>query len=288
LATLLPHSDTQYLRDTLRPSTVRSGLIDVERFDHGGASLVDEVSGESTTHHLMFLHGWGGNRESLRGIATLFQHTHRVHLIDLPGFGEAPLPPADWDTVHYTDLVQQYLLERIHGSVILVGHSFGGKICIRLAARHLAPVRAMVLIGVPGLPQPTMSRVGVRRAGIRWLRRLLRALQPVIGSRGVDWHTKKFGSRDYLAAGELRSIFVRIVNEDLTESAQLIACPTLLLWGTDDTETPPWLGSRYKEIIGTRATLDWLPHKDHFPFNGTGAHLCGYRMREWMKDLGDV
>jgi pimeloyl-ACP methyl ester carboxylesterase len=267
---------------------VRSGLIAVERFEHGGASLIDEVSGASTTHHLIFLHGWGGTRESLRGIATLFEHTHRVHLIDLPGFGEAPLPPADWDTIHYTDLVQQYLLDRIQGSVILVGHSFGGKICIRLAARHLAPVRALVLIGVPGLPQPQMSRVGVRRAGIRWLRRVLRALQPAIGARGVEWHTRRFGSRDYLAAGELRSIFIRIVNEDLTESAQLIPCPTLLLWGTDDSETPPWLGLRYKEIIGARATLDWLPHKDHFPFNGTGAHLCAHRMREWMKELGDV
>jgi pimeloyl-ACP methyl ester carboxylesterase len=267
---------------------LRSGLIDVERFEHGGASLTDEVSGESTTHHLMFLHGWGGSRESLRGIATLFQHTHRVHLIDLPGFGEAPIPPVDWDTVHYTDLVQQYLLDRIHGSVILVGHSFGGKVCIRLAARHLAPVRAMVLIGVPGLPQPVASRVAMQRSSIRWLRRLLRILQPVIGSRGLEWHTRRFGSKDYLAAGELRPIFVRIVNEDLTESAQLIACPTLLLWGTDDTETPPWLGEEYKEIIGPRATLNWLPHKDHFPFNGTGAHLVAYRMREWMKDLPDV
>jgi len=267
---------------------VRSALIAVERFEHGGASLIDEVSGESATHHLMFLHGWGGSRESLRGIGTLFQHTHRVHLIDLAGFGEAPIPPVDWDTVHYTDLVQQYILDRIHGSVILVGHSFGGKICIRLAARHLAPVRAVVLIGVPGLPQPAASRVAMRRAYIRGLRRVLRLMQPVIGSRGVAWHTKRFGSKDYLAAGELRPIFVRIVNEDLTESAQLIACPTLLLWGTDDTETPPWLGEGYKAIIGQRATLSWLPHKDHFPFNGTGAHLIGYRMREWMKDLPDV
>jgi pimeloyl-ACP methyl ester carboxylesterase len=268
--------------------TLRSGLIGVERFEHGGASLIDEVSGDSTTHHLLFLHGWGGNRESLRGIAALFQHTHRIHLIDLPGFGEAPIPPPDWDTVHYTDLIQQYLLDRIQGSVILVGHSFGGKICIRLAARHLAPVKAMVLIGVPGLPQPTASKVALRRTGIRWLRRWLRTLQPLIGSRGVDWHTRQFGSKDYLAAGELRSIFVRIVNEDLTESARLIACPTLLLWGTDDTETPPWLGQRYRELIGNRASLAFLPHKDHFPFNGTGGHLCAHRMREWMKDLGDV
>ena len=59
----------------------------------------------------------------------------------------------------------------------------------------------------------------------------------------------------------MRQIFVRIVNEDLTESARTIACPTLLLWGTDDRETPPWLARRYWELIDGRATLEWLPHK---------------------------
>jgi pimeloyl-ACP methyl ester carboxylesterase len=267
---------------------LRSGLIDIERFDHGGASLVDEVIGESSQHHLVFLHGWGGSRESLRGIAALFQHTHCVHLIDLPGFGEAPVPPSDWDTLHYTDLVQQYVLERVQGSVTLVGHSFGGKVCIRLAARHLAAVRGLVLIGVPGLPQPALSRVALRRVAIRWLRKALRGLQPIVGSRGVEWHTARFGSKDYLAAGALRPIFVRIVNEDLTESAGQIACPTLLLCGTDDTETPPWLAERYASILGSRATLRWLPHKDHFPFTGTGAHLCAQCMREWMTAVDDV
>src|SRR5215510_4073707 len=100
-------------------------------FEHGGGTLIDEMLGAGE-RHLVFLHGWRSNRDSLRGIGTLFEQTHRVHLIDLPGFGEAPLPPSDWDTVHYTDLVQQYLLDRIQGTVVLVGHSFGGKISIRL------------------------------------------------------------------------------------------------------------------------------------------------------------
>ncbi len=50
----------------------------------------------------------------------------------------------------------------------------------------------------------------------------------------------------------LRAVFVRTVNEDLTESAQAIACPVLLIWGGDDRETPPWLARRYRELIGPR------------------------------------
>jgi pimeloyl-ACP methyl ester carboxylesterase len=231
---------------------------------------------------MLFLHGWGGNRESLRGIGTLFQHTHRVHLIDLPGFGEAPVPPDSWGTVEYADLVQQYILERLQTPSILVGHSFGGRVSVRVASRRLPQVRELVLLGVPGLPRPALSRRSLRAWRIRMLRRLLIALKPVIGDRGVRWHTARFGSKDYQAAGALRPILIRTVNEDLTESVRTIACPTLLVWGTDDTETPPWLARRYAELLGAKATLVLLPHKDHHLYTGTGAHLIGEKMRGWL------
>ena len=274
--------------DTLTALTLRSAVAGVERFDHNGASLIDEAIGESTSRHLVFLHGWGQNRDSLRGIAALFYHTHRVHLLDLPGFGEAPPPPADWDTVHYTDLVQQWVLDKIDGPIVLVGHSFGGRVSVRLAARHLPRVRGVVLMGVPGLPQPAWSRTRLRRWSIRTLRRVLVATRPLIGPKGVDWHTRKFGSRDYLAAGPLRPILVRVLNEDLTESAQSIAVPALLIWGTDDTETPPWLAERYKSLIGGRTTLELLPHKDHHLYAGTGAHLCAEKIRGWLDVVTDA
>lgn len=260
----------------------------IERFEHHGAGLIDEVIGDSPARHLVFLHGWGGNREALRGIGTLFQHTHTVHLLDLPGFGEASAPPADWDTVHYTDLVQEHLRAHVVGSVVLIGHSFGGRVAVRLAARQMPQVEGLVLMGVPGLPQPVFTRKAVRRWWIRGLRRVMFTARPIVGGRGLDWHTRTFGSTDYLAAGAMRPVLVRVVNEDLTESARRITCPTLLLWGTDDREAPPWLAERYLALIGSRATLEWLPHKDHHPYHGTGAHLCGQRIRSWLEAATDV
>jgi pimeloyl-ACP methyl ester carboxylesterase len=260
----------------------------IERFAHNGATLIDEVLGDPAAPHLMLLHGWGSSRDSLRGIGVLFQHTHCVHLVELPGFGEAPPPPPDWDTIHYTDLVQQYVLDRLASGVVIVGHSFGGRVSVRLGARRLAPVRGLVLMGVPGLPTPAFSRVWIRRRGIRWLRQLVIALKPVLGERPIQWHTARFGSKDYLAAGALRSVLVKVVNEDLTESAQSIACPVLLIWGSDDTETPPSLAYRYQQLLGERATLEILPHKDHYLYTGTGAHLCGEKIRTWLKARADV
>jgi pimeloyl-ACP methyl ester carboxylesterase len=256
----------------------------VERFEHGGAALIDEVAGADAGRHLVFLHGWGGSRESLRGIGALFQHTARVHLIDLPGFGEAPLPPSGWSTLDYTDLIQQYILERLSGEIILVGHSFGSRVSLRLAARRLAQVRAVVLMAAPGLPVRGWSWKRARRAGIRGLRKTLVAVRPVTGMRPLEWHSARFGSKDYLAAGDLRSVFVRTVNEDLTETARSVACPVLLVYGTDDEETPIWLAHRYHELLNGHATLTLLLHKDHHLYIGTGAHLCAFKIQRWLEE----
>jgi pimeloyl-ACP methyl ester carboxylesterase len=258
------------------------GLNHLARFEHAGASLVDEVLGDSASRHIVFMHGWGGDRNSLRAIGVLFRPTHAVHLLDLPGFGNAPLPPADWDTIKYADLVQRYVHDCVPAPVVLVGHSFGGRIALRLASQRLPQVRAIVLMAVPGLPAPPFSRVRLRRAAIGHLRRLLTAARPVLGAGPIDWHTRTFGSKDYLAAGDLRSVFVRTVNEDLTESAKAVACPVLLIWGSDDRETPPSLARRFKGLLDGHATLELLPHKDHYLYDGTGAHLCAFKIRTWL------
>lgn len=207
-------------------------------------------------------------------------------MIDLPGFGEAPAPPSDWDTVTYADLVADYLTASLLGPIVIVGHSFGGRVALRLAARRLPALRAVVLMGVPGLPMRAWSRQALRRHWIRLLRRVLTAARPVTGPGPLGWHTARYGSRDYLAAGALRPILVRTVNEDLSQSAAAVSCPVLLIYGDEDTETPPEIGRRYQALMGEQATLVVLPHKDHFLYTGTGAHLCAHLMRRWMPDVG--
>jgi pimeloyl-ACP methyl ester carboxylesterase len=182
--------------------------------------------------------------------------------------------------------VARYLADRVDGIAVVVGHSFGGRVALHVASRALPHIAGLVLMAVPGLPAPPWSRARLRRAANRLLRRTLTAVRPVTGPRPLAWHTDTFGSRDYRAAGVLRPILVRTVNEDLTAHARAVTCPTLLLYGDEDVETPPDLGRRYQTLMGTRAALVVLPHKDHFLYNGTGAHLCGFLIRRWLPDVG--
>jgi pimeloyl-ACP methyl ester carboxylesterase len=275
----------QTLRDTL--TAFAGGRLSnvASIFEQEGVRLVDEMLGPDVPRHLVFLHGWRLNRESLRGIGILFQHTFRVHLIDLPGFGDLPAPPPEWDTNKYADFVQAYLSAHVSGPVVLVGHSFGGRVALRLAARRLPHIAGLVLMAVPGLPARGYSRARLRRLGIRTLRRILVSMRGVTGEAPLAWHTRRYGSTDYLAAGELRSIFVKVVNEDLTESARATICPVLLVYGTDDTETPSELAFRYAALMDGRATIDVLPHHDHHLYAGTGAHLCAFKINGWLSGL---
>jgi pimeloyl-ACP methyl ester carboxylesterase len=178
--------------------------------------------------------------------------------------------------------VQRYLDEQVKGPALLVGHSFGARVSLRLAARKLPQVRAVVLMAAPGLPRQPFSKGALRRWGIRTLRSILRAASGLTGPGPLDWHTTRFGSKDYLAAGDLKNILVKTVNEDLTDSARALDCPVLLLWGEDDRETPPSLAYRFRELMHGRATLEILPHKDHFLYMATGAHLCAFKIRGWL------
>ena len=181
----------------------------------------------------------------------LFQHTYRVHLIDLPGFGDAPLPPESWDTIEYADLVRTVHAEHVRGTC----HPGGSLVRRPRRAAHgvAAPVR------VRGW-SCSASR-GCRRVAGPRVTRLAhgRPLAPACADGRCDPCRVRparlahgaFGSKDYLAAGRDCAVLVRTVNEDLTESARRHACPTLLVYGTDDTETPPWLAHRYRDLIGS-------------------------------------
>ena len=70
--------------------------------------------------------------------------------------------------------------------------------------------------------------------------KILKKLKTLPGLNDLGEYMKKFiGSRDYKAASPImRQTLVNVVNEDLSKFAREIEEPTLLIWGTNDTEAP--------------------------------------------------
>jgi pimeloyl-ACP methyl ester carboxylesterase len=233
---------------------------------------------------LLMMHGWGQNLESLRMLGELLSKHAQVHLIDLPGFGSSPAPEADWDTIGYAERILRYLDEKSIDRAILLGHSFGGRVSVRLASRHPERVEAVVLINSGGLKRPP-GKWKLKAQLVKILGKSLKSVDKATGSKYYEsWFVPKFASIDYKNAGRLRNILVKSVNEDVSEDATRIKSPVFLLWGELDTETPLEMGQRFSNLIPGSQLLV-LPGKGHFPFLGDSAHLCARYIIEFLKGL---
>ncbi len=113
--------------------------------------LIDQGQGDTA---LVMMHFFGNShREWLEVIAHL-EPDHRCVALDLPGFGDAA-DREGFDTRAMADQVEQTIdalgLER----VVLIGHSFSGKVAMVLAARRPSWLISMVLVApAPAGPQP--------------------------------------------------------------------------------------------------------------------------------------
>ena len=178
---------------------------------------------------IVLLHGWVQNIEMMRPIGDNFQNRFRITILDFPGFGESEEPKEAWTIEDYELMLEEFLKKVNVKKPIVIGHSFGGRVAIRYSARN--PISKLVLFGSPCIRIQEELSLGVK---------ILKKLKTLPGLNDLGEYMKKFiGSRDYKAASPImRQTLVNVVNEDLSKFAREIEEPTLLIWGTNDTEAP--------------------------------------------------
>ena len=177
--------------------------------------------------NLVFLHGWGQNIDMMMPIAKPFIKRDNVLIIDLPGFGLSDEPNYEWDIYEYADMVNALIKKLDMDNPILIGHSFGGKISLVYAMKY--KTRKLVLLASP-------FRKKIKKLSLKV--RLFKFLKKVPILKGLAKYAKKYvGSTDYRNASErMRNILVKHVNLDLSNDLYKVKCPTLLIWGTNDSE----------------------------------------------------
>lgn len=234
---------------------------------------------------VLLLHGWRASIRSFWPVAEqLVPRGYQLHLLDLPGFGTSPAPPETWDVAAYMRLVLAYLDENDLDRVDIIGHSFGGRIAIMLAAEHPDRVGKMVLANSAGLrTPPTLTQI-TRNVMARTVRGVLDKLGlDTMQSRLRERYNRRYASEDYLAAGDLRETFLRVIAQDLTDFAVRVQAPTVLIWGDQDEDTPLWQGRKLEQLIPDAGLIvfegaghfsyldrmyDFIRIVDHFLSNG--------------------
>ncbi|MBU2533083.1 MAG: alpha/beta fold hydrolase [Alphaproteobacteria bacterium] len=226
----------------------------------------------------VWAHGWGQNRSAMQAMAQSLFTLGTHDFIDFPGFGSSPGPQAAWDTADYADVIAQWLRRTGTGRpVVWIGHSFGCRVGIQIAGRHPDALDRMMLVAAAGLPRRRTALQQARLSARIYGYKALKRLAPLAGL-SQDALRDKFGSADYKAAGAMRDILIKVVNEDLSDVARNITCPVELVYGSRDTETPPDIGERLAALV-PRAHLTILDGLDHYTVLGEGRHQVAKRLK---------
>lgn len=239
------------------------------------------LSGQSD-QPVYWAHGWGQSHAAFMPLAESLKPLGQHCLLDFPGFGESARPLEAWDTAAYADAIAHHLKQSGSAPIIWIGHSFGGRVGVQLASRHPELVKALVLISGAGLKR---KRSPIKKLYFKCRIALYKFLKKLIPlGLSQNWLQSKFGSRDYQSAGEMRDIFLKVISEDLTPQAQNISCPTLLIYGSNDNETPPEFGQRYNRLI-KNSTLHILDGQDHYTVLGQGRHQVANLLQGFITNL---
>jgi pimeloyl-ACP methyl ester carboxylesterase len=242
----------------------------------GGAA----EGGQTTTPaQIIWAHGWGQSGDAFAPLAQSFAPFATNYLLDFPGFGQNPPPAQAWGTKDYADDAAGWLKTLPAAPRIWIGHSFGCRVGIQIAANYPYLFDKMVLIAAAGLkPKRTMFQRINHKAKVLTFK-TLKHLTPEGPKR--DALRARFGSADYRTAGVLRESFVKIVNEDLKQEAKKVSCPTLIIVGTQDKDTPPELSQRLHSKI-PNSTLQILDGFDHFTIMTAGRHQVASLIKGFM------
>lgn len=204
---------------------------------------------------VIFLHGWGGSTDSFLGVARVLKDC-RVTLVDFFGFGKTPHPDYPLYVEDYARAIVRIITKFRMTNVILVGHSFGGRVAIRLASKYGYLIDKVLITDGAGIKP---------RRGLVYYFKIFR--HKLLNKLGIKHNS---GSADYRAlSGVMKETFKNVVNEDLTPELRKITLPVLLVWGDKDKDTPIYMAKRmYRKVSGSGLII----------FKGAGhyAYLEGF------------
>lgn len=216
----------------------------------------------SSKKFIVFLHGWGSSGNVFSFLNEMFEDDYSLLYLDFTGFGMSSQPSHPMTISDYVLELKAVLDEFDIESLNIVAHSFGGRVAIKFLfyfQQNYKNVR-LCLIDSAGI----LPRRGLRYKYKVWKYKRLKVkalVNPKIRERLCS-----FGSDDYRELNDvMKQTFVNVVNEDLAKYAKFISCKTLIVWGSKDKDTKPYMAKKLKKCI-KYSTLVFLKDVGHFSF----------------------
>ena len=222
------------------------------------------VSGEGDIPVLL-LHGWGASFDTFNGVINALRGRCKLYALNFPGCGQSEVMSTAWSLENYAELVLAFINKFGLENAIVMGHSHGGRVAMYMTAKKLITPEKLVLFDAAGLIPKKSAKQKFRAKSFK----IIKSFSKILGKAGeplLEKARRHRGSTDYLAAPPvLRQTLVSLVNVDIREMLPSISCPTLLIWGENDTATP-LCDAKVIESLIPDAGLCVLKGAGHFAF----------------------
>ena len=201
--------------------------------------------GEGET--LMLLHGLFGALSNFEGIIEHFSKTHRVLVPLLPIF---ELPIIKVSVSGLVDYVEAFVEYKELDKVNVLGNSLGGHVALLYALKRQEKINSITLTGSSGLFENSLGSTFPKRGDYEFMKKKTQDTfyNPETASKElIDEVFDIVNDRN--KAIRIIATAKSAVRHNLADKLHQIHVPTLLIWGTHDKVTPPFVGEKFNELI---------------------------------------
>lgn len=224
----------------------------------GKFKFVEEGTGEP----LVLLHGLFGALSNFKDLVEHFRKTHRVIIPMLPLFD---LNILDTSVAGLAKHVQKFIDALKLKDVHLLGNSLGGHVGLVYTLKHQQLVKTLILTGSSGLFENGMGETYPKRGDYEYMRKKteLTFYDPKVATKElVDEVFSIVNNR--LKAIKIISLARSAIKHNLGEELKDIRVPVCLIWGKNDTITPPMVAEEFHKLLPT-SELYWIDKCGHAP-----------------------
>ncbi len=230
---------------------------------------------------VVILPGWLLGSKRFLGLAQEFEKQgYKTYIVDFPGFEDEVRLSSALNLTDYVKYLQQFLRRQNITRAVFIGHSFGGRVALKMLSQEPKKASALILSGTPGLPGITKFRFYVTVALVK-AGKLVSFIPPFIFFRKLlrEFFKKITRAHDYYRSdGLLRETFKNIVKEQLVEYMKKLRVPTLLLWGESDRLVSVKIARKMQRLI-LKSQLVVVPKMGHMFTYREPKVFVGYALK---------
>ncbi|MBY0478102.1 MAG: alpha/beta hydrolase [Chitinophagaceae bacterium] len=209
----------------------------------GKFKYIEEGEGEP----LMLLHGLFGALSNFKDLIDYFSKRNKVVVPMLPLF--------ELDLLHTTvgglqKHVHKFIELKDYRNIHLLGNSLGGHVGLVHVLKHPERIKSLILTGSSGLFENGMGDTYPKRGDYEYIRKKTEVTfyDPSVATKElVDEVYDIVNQR--IKAIKVIALAKSAIRNNLGDELQEIKIPTLLIWGNNDSITPPFVGKEFNRLI---------------------------------------